>query len=218
MASQNSSLISSIYNSRKVILELMTKQGYNIDDYANFSINEVNSMKNNNQLDMLLEKKEVNPTSNRKNKIYIRYYLSKTIRPSNLHEMIDDLYNLEETLTKDDTLFIIIKDEINETLVNELKEIWERDGIYVIIENIKRLQFNILKHILVPEHIVMNETQVEEIMKRYNISNKTQFPDISRFDPVSRAIGLRPGQVCHIIRPSKTSIKSDYYRICVNTV
>jgi DNA-directed RNA polymerase subunit H (RpoH/RPB5) len=218
MASQNSSLISSIYNSRKVVLELMEKQGYNVNDYTNFSINEVNSMKNNNQLDMLLEKKESQPNSTRKNKIYIRYYLLKTIRPSNLHEMIEDLFNLEETLTKDDTLFIIIKDEINETLTNELKEIWERDGIFVVIENIKRLQYNILNHTLVPEHIVMTETQVEEIMNRYNISNKVQFPDISRFDPVARVIGLRPGQVCHIIRPSKTSIKSNYYRICVNAV
>ena len=42
MASQNSSiLISHIYNSRKVALELMKKQGYNVNDYANFSINEV---------------------------------------------------------------------------------------------------------------------------------------------------------------------------------
>ena len=56
MASQNTSvLISNIYNSRKNILDLMAKQGYNINDYANFSVNEVNSMKQNNQLDMLLE-------------------------------------------------------------------------------------------------------------------------------------------------------------------
>ena len=55
MASQNSSvLISQIYKSRNTILELMGKQGYNVDDYANFSVSEVNSMKQNNQLDMLL--------------------------------------------------------------------------------------------------------------------------------------------------------------------
>ena len=52
-------------------------------------------------------------------------------------------------------------------------------------------------------------------MKKYNITDKIQFPDISRFDPVSRAIGLRPGQLCHIVRPSKTAINADYYRICV---
>ena len=216
MTSQNSSaIISTVYTSRNIILDLMGKQGYNIEDYANFSVNEVNSMKQNNQLDMLLEKKEDDPVTKRKNKIYIRYYLGKTIRPSNLQEMIDDLFNLEEILKKDDTLFIIIKDEINETLTNELKHIWESDGIFIVIENIKRLQFNILEHELVPEHTIVPETEVVNIMKKYNITDKIQFPDISRFDPVSRAIGLRPGQLCHIVRPSKTAIKADYYRICI---
>lgn len=216
MTSQNSSiLISTVYNSRKNVLELMEKQDYNIEDYSNFSINEVNSMKSNNQLDMLLEKKEADTITKRKNKIYIRYYLGKSIRPSNLQEMIDDLFNLEEILKKDDTLFIIIKDEINETLTNELKHIWERDGIFIVIESIKRLQFNILNHTLVPNHIVIPESQVIEIMKKYNITDKIQFPDISRFDPVSRAIGLRPGQVCKITRYSKTAIETPYYRICI---
>ena len=216
MTSQNSSaLISTVYTSRNIILDLMGKQGYNIEDYANFSVNEVNSMKQNNQLDMLLEKKEDDPVTKRKNKIYIRYYLGKTIRPSNLQEMIDDLFNLEEILKKDDTLFIIIKDEINETLTNELKHIWESDGIFIVIENIKRLQFNILDHDLVPEHTIVPESEVINIMKKYNITDKIQFPDISRFDPVARAIGLRPGQLCHIVRPSKTAIEADYYRICI---
>ena len=216
MTSQNSSaMISTVYNSRKIILELMEKQGYNTEDYSNFSINEVNSMKQNNQLDMLLEKKEEDQVTKRKNKIYIRYYLGKTIKSANLQEMIDDLFNLEEILKKEDTLFIIIKDEINETLTNELKHIWESDGIFIVIENIKRLQFNILKHELVPQHTVMLQSEVIEIMKKYNITDKVQFPDISRFDPVARAIGLRPGQLCHIIRPSKTSIKANYYRICI---
>ena len=216
MTSQNSSaMISTVYNSRKIILELMEKQGYNTEDYSNFSINEVNSMKQNNQLDMLLEKKEEDQVTKRKNKIYIRYYLGKTIKSANLQEMIDDLFNLEEILKKEDTLFIIIKDEINETLTNELKHIWESDGIFIVIENIKRLQFNILKHELVPQHTVMLQSEVIEIMKKYNITDKIQFPDISRFDPVARAIGLRPGQLCHIIRPSKTSIKANYYRICI---
>ena len=216
MTSQNSSaVISTIYNSRKIVLELMETQGYNVDDYSNFSINEVNSMKQNNQLDMLLEKKEEDIVTKNKNKIYIRYYLGKTIKASNLQDMIDDLFNLEVILKKEDTLFIIIKNEPNETLINELKHIWESDGIFIVIENIKRLQYNILKHELVPHHIVLSEIEVNEIMKKYNITDKIQFPDISRFDPVAKVIGLRPGQVCRIIRPSKTSILSNYYRICI---
>ena len=216
MTTQNSSsLISSVYKSRKIILNLMRRQGYNIEDYDNFSINEVNSMKLNNQLDMLLEKKDEDPITKKKDKIYIRYYLGKTIRPNNIHEMIDDLFNIEEVLKKNDTLFIIIKDDINETLLNELKHIWESDGIFIVIQNIKRLQFNILEHTLVPPHRVINENEVKEVMKKYNITDKNQFPEISRFDPVSQVIGLRPGQVCEIIRPSKTAILTNYYRVCV---
>ena len=216
MATQNlSSLISLIYKSRKNILDLMEKQGYNINDYSNFSITEVNSMKQNNQLDMLLEKTNEDPITKRKNKIYICYYLTKMIRPANIQEMIDDLFNLEEILTKNDTLFIIIKDDMNETIISELKQIWEKDGIFIVIENIKRLQFNILNHALVPEHTIISEKDVEDVMKKYNLVNKSDLPDISRFDPVARVIGLRPGDVCKIVRPSKTAITTNYYRICV---
>jgi DNA-directed RNA polymerase subunit H (RpoH/RPB5) len=194
----------------------MNKQGYNIDDYANFSINEVNTMKQNNQLDMLLEKREEDVVTKKKNKIYIRYHLGKSIRPNtHLQEMIDDLFNLEQVLTKEDILFIIVKDEVNETLMNELKHIWEKDGIFIVIESIKRLQFNILNHSLVPDHRIMNQEETDAIMEKYNITDKSLFPEISRFDPVAKVICIRPGQVCHIIRQSKTSITANYYRICV---
>ena len=216
MASQNTSImISQIYKSRNTLVNLLTKQGYNTSDYSNFSVNEVNSMKLNNQLDMLLEKTTEDADTGKKPKIYIRYYLAKTIRPANLQEMIDDLFLLTETLTKDDTLFIVIKDEPNETLINDLKHIWEKDGIFIVIENIKRLQFNILEHVLVPRHVILEEKVIKQVMEKYNLMQRTQFPEISRFDPVARVIGMRPGQVCQITRPSKTAIESNYYRVCV---
>jgi DNA-directed RNA polymerase subunit H len=128
--------------------------------------------------------------------------------------MIDDLFNVEEILTKDDTLFIIVKDEVNETLLNSLKHIWETDKIFIVIKPLKRLQFNILEHILVPPHRVLSLNEKIQIKKRYNIINDEQFPQISRFDPVAQSIGIRPGEVCEIIRPSKTAISAPYYRIC----
>lgn len=216
MASNNSSsLISSIYKSRNILLELMEEQNYNINDNFEFSINEINAMFTNKQLDMILEKINENEKTKRKNKIYIRYYLAKTLRPQNIQEMIDDLYHVEEILTKEDTLYIIVKDEPNETMIQLLKQIWEQDGIFIIIESLKRLQFNILKHSLVPPHKIISIADVNVIKERYNIMNDAQFPELSRFDPVAKAIGIRPGEVCEIIRPSKTSIISNYYRICV---
>jgi len=216
MASQNSSsLISSIYKSRKTILELMNAQGYDVDEYNNFSINEVNTMFNNKQSDMLLKKKVDNESTGKPDKIYIRYYLGKSLRPQNVQEMIDDLFNLEEILEKQDTLMIITKEDMNESLSILLKHIWEQDGIMIVIQSIKRLQTNILEHVLVPPHRVLSMDESNELKRKYNIENNSQFPEISRFDAVSQVIGLRPGQICEIIRPSKTAITTKYYRICV---
>jgi len=207
--------VSIVYKSRRTILELMENLGYDITDYENFSVNEVNSMFLNKQLDMFLEKKEINPATNKKQKIYIRYYLTKSIRPQNIQEIIDDLFNLEETLTKDDTLLIVVKEEMNDTIKSFIKHVWETEGIFIVIHNIKRLQFNILQHVLVPKHRIMDEEEITTLKKKYNIQHNNLLPDISRFDPVAQAICLRPGQICEILRPSKTAIQSNYYRVCV---
>jgi DNA-directed RNA polymerase subunit H (RpoH/RPB5) len=213
MANNNSSiLISQIYKSRKILLDILQYyQHYNTDEYNNFSINEVNAMYSHNQLDMLLEKVE----EGKKKKTYVSYYLGKTIKPANILEMIDDLYNLEEILTPEDTLMIITKDDMNETMTNLLKHIYEKDKTLIIIQSIKHLQFNILENVLVPPHRVLTNVELEEIRLKYNITDDAQFPDISRFDPVAKIIGIRPGQVCEIIRPSKTAIEGKYYRICI---
>lgn len=225
--SNTSSLISALYQSRTVILEQLATQGYEIADYSGFSVNEVNTMKTNNQLDMILERQErpekidqkegqdQTKQKSAKTRTYIRYYLTKSLRPANLQEMIDDLFNVEEVLSKNDTLFIVVKDEVNDTLVNTIKHIWEHDKIFIIIQTLKRLQYNILNHTLVPPHHILAAHQVQKIKERYNIMSDAQFPDISRFDPVAQAIGIRPGQVCEILRPSKTAISAPYYRICV---
>ena len=213
---QNSSnIISSIYKARQTIIALMRKLDYNVTDYEHFSVNEVNTMFQNKQMDMLLEKSKEDPRTGRKNKVYILFYLAKAIRPANIQEMIDDLFNLEETLTKEDTLLIITKDEMNDTLVATLKHVWETDKIFIVVQNIKRLQFNIHEHTLVPPHRVISDDERDVIKTKYNITDDTQFPDISRFDPVAQAICLRPGQICEITRPSKTAIQSIYYRLCI---
>jgi DNA-directed RNA polymerase subunit H (RpoH/RPB5) len=171
-------------------------------------------MSTNKQLDMLVEK----PEGERVTKMYVQYYLGKVLKEQNIQAIIEDLFNLEEepVLSKNDILCIVIKDDINETLINLLKHIWEQDGIFIIIQSLKRLQFNILNHTLVPPHRIMTLAEIETIKKKYNITDNSLFPEISRFDPVAKSIFIRPGEVCEITRPSKSAIESFYYRICIS--
>jgi DNA-directed RNA polymerase subunit H (RpoH/RPB5) len=208
--------IQSIYKSRKNILEHLRYQGFNINDYTNFSINEVYTMYQNKQLDMLLTRNKNEELGIPSKKVYVKYHLVKSLRPNNINEYLDELFNIDNTLTIDDDLIIIIKDEPNDTIIKSLKQIFWSTNQFVIIWFIDRLQFNILEHSKVPRHVVLNTNEESDVMKRYNISSYSEFPTISRFDPVAMAIGLRPKQICKIIRASRTSINTNFYRICVN--
>jgi DNA-directed RNA polymerase subunit H (RpoH/RPB5) len=181
-----------------------------VSEYEGFTINEIDAMYSNSQLDMLL----TNPATNRK--VYIKYYLTaKQIRPANLDDIIEDLYTIDNVLTKEDTLMIITEDEPNDTIIAKLKYIYNHDGVFVVIHNIRRLQYNILKHRLVPECYVLDKKEVEELTQKYNIRNPMQLPEISRFDPQALAMCLRPGDICKFQRNSATAIKYDYFRICI---
>jgi DNA-directed RNA polymerase subunit H (RpoH/RPB5) len=206
----SSSEISSIYKSRNIILELMESQNYIITDYLGFSISEVNIMYTTKQLDMLLTKTDGS------RKIYIKYFLLKALRINYIDEMIEDLFYTEEVLSKKDTLLIITKEEVNETIQNHLKQVWEQDKVFIIVITLKKLQFNILKHTLVPPQKIISAEEVEIVKLKYNIMENSQWPEISRFDPVMLVIGIKPGEICEIIRPNKCSIVEKYYRICTN--
>ena len=207
----NSTTISNIYSSRNIILDLLEERGFVTSDYTGFSINEVNVMTNNKQLDMLLK------TEDGSKQIYIKYHFpfSTKIRPACCYDYVDELYNIEKILSKNDDLIIITKDKPNDTLIKEMRKIFKSDGIYYNIYSIKNYLFNILNHLQVPKHRVLSEEETNEIKKKYNISKNSQFPEISRFDPVALAIGLRPGEVCEITRSSQTAINTLYYRFCL---
>lgn len=209
MSSTNNRILS-IFKSRNTILELLDNQSFNTKEYEGFSINEIDAMVSNNQLDMLI--------TNDKNqqKAYIKYYLNaKQIRPTVLDEIIEDLFVIENVLTKNDTLIIIIEDEPNDTILTKLRYLYDNEGYFVIIHNIKRLQFNILKHKLVPSGFILEENEIEDLKKKYNINDLKQLPEISRFDPQALALCIRPGQVCMFNRESVTAMFYDYYRLCV---
>jgi DNA-directed RNA polymerase subunit H len=185
-------------------------QDYDVADYENFSINEIDAMFSNDQLDMLLTRKSDGQ------KTYVKYYLTaKQIRPQNLDNIIDDLFFVESVLTKKDTLIIITEDEPNDTIQAKMEYLYNHDGIFIVIHNIQRLQFNILEHALVPLMDILSEEKTKEVMTKFNIKSLQQFPEIGRFDPQALALSMRPGQVAKIIRKSITALETEYYRVCV---
>jgi DNA-directed RNA polymerase subunit H (RpoH/RPB5) len=205
----SSNRILSIYKSRNTIIEHLENLGYDISDYAEFSINEIDAMNTNNQLDMLVSREDGQ-------KIYVKYLLNiKQLRKDNLDQLIEDLYDIETVLEKKDTLIIITNEEPNDTITQRIKYVYDHSGIFIVLHYIKRLQFNILKHALVPSAKILKEEEIESLKAQYNLKTLMDLPEISRFDPQALAMCLRPKQVIKIDRKSDTALEYNYYRVCV---
>jgi len=207
MSEVSSQTISLILKSRINLLAHLEYQGYDVSNYNNFSVNEIHAILVNNQLNMTLTGKD-------NKKTHVIYHIEKALRKENIGDYVEKVFNLEQILTKKDMLIIVMKTLPNDTIMNYLKQVWEEQGVFIVIHGLPKLRFNLLEHSFVPPHTVLSEKETTDVMTKYNIMDHSQIPSISRFDPVAMAIGLRPGQMCKIIRTSKTAIQIDYYRIC----
>jgi len=200
-----------VYRSRVTILDILKNYlYYDVAEYDDFSVHEVEIMKNNEQLDMLVQNKDT------QNKAYIKYCLNvKMLKSQTIDEYVEDLFVIDEVLNKSDTLMIIMQEEPNDTVLKHIHHLYNKDGIFIVVHSIHRLQANILKHELVPQMFIMDDAEKTELKKELNITDFKQLPEISRFDPQALAMTMRPGDVGQFIRKSVTSLNYNYYRVCV---
>ena len=203
----NSELLTQIYNSRNTIIKQIEAQGYDCTPYINTSITLIQNLYENSELDMEFQKE---------NKLIIKFLVDKSIRVQMIEEIIEDLYNVENKLNKNDTLIIIAKDNANDSIKQYLANLFIERDIFIIHVSLAQLQFNVLEHELVPKHVILTTDEDKEFRKKYSIAKNSNIPEISRFDAAAKAIHARPNQIIKIERPSKTSVTSYYYRLCQN--
>jgi DNA-directed RNA polymerase subunit H (RpoH/RPB5) len=203
-----SEIIQHIYKGRINILKQLKALEYNTDAYENVSIMEVTHMHKNNQLDMILKKP--NQT------VYCKYLLNKSLRINYIEEIIEELMNYRAVLKETDSIILVTQHNGTDTIKLYLRKLFTDRNIYISNRTLAQLQFNILEHAIVPKHTILTDSQIKEMKTRYNINSSDALPEISRFDPVSKALMLKPGEIIHIERPSKTAVTGDYYRVCIN--
>jgi DNA-directed RNA polymerase subunit H (RpoH/RPB5) len=117
---------------------------------------------------------------------------------------------------------IIFKDDANTIptpsnktlLVSFDKELQKYGGMMHDIR-FKNLMYNPLKHSLVPPHRKLSLEEIQEMMNKYLIKQKSQIPYILKSDPISKWIGLKTGDIVEIERYNINSGLSYYYRCCV---
>jgi len=202
-----------IHRSRMNALDVLSSvYGYDISGQTGFSIAEVDIMKSNDQLDMHLQSSNPDVPQT-----YIHYFgpEKKVLSTKELQNLVDMYFVHLGYLKKTDCLYIIYNGEPNDSLYKAMEYFWNHDGYFIVVMNIKRLQFNILEHQLTPKMVILTPPEVANLMIELNIQSLQQLPEISRYDPLALAVCLRPRQVCKFFRNSPTAVEAVYYRACI---
>jgi len=81
----------------------------------------------------------------------------------------------------------------------------------------KEITVDISKHIFIPNHKILDESEAEAIFKTYNIS-RSQLPSISIKDPMAQKIDAELNSIIEIIRLSPHAGEYKYYRRVVEWI
>jgi len=179
-------------------------------------------------------------------KLHIIYYnfpeignVSTKITKYSFNEIYEYLKHIFDS---EDSVFIIINENITETISNNLENLnikiqseykSQKISEFVLQEmqdkncflekkhfrmvhlfNINHLTNNLLNHRLVPLHIpIRNEKDKKKILEKCNCT-LNQLPIILKNDPIAKLIRLAIDDICEIKRDSIKSGEYSFYRVC----
>jgi DNA-directed RNA polymerase subunit H (RpoH/RPB5) len=103
---------------------------------------------------------------------------------------------------------LIIVTGITNKALQQLKEDFPNSEIFTEAE----LMIDLVSHVAVPKHEMLNEEETQIFLKDY-LLKKREIPKMFITDPVSKYFNAKVGQVFRIIRPSEVAGQSIYYRI-----
>lgn len=166
--------------------------------------NNINNVLNNINEDMVI-KIQTDNHENDYDKIFSIKYIPEVIMTTNNIFGINDFLNENLNNSK-----IIIVKGINKkyqlTLLNTYR--------YLEIFMESELMINLIDHELIPEVILLNKKQMDQVLNEY-LCTKRQLPRMFHTDPLARYYNLKIGDICKIIRCSKTSALVVSYRLII---
>ena len=99
-------------------------------------------------------------------------------------------------------------------VTNKAYQQLQEDFKYIEVFTEQELMIDLVSHIVVPQHEMLNEEETQLFLKEY-LLKKREIPKVFISDPVSKYFNAKVGQVFRIIRPSEVTGQSIYYRMVI---
>ncbi len=194
------------FNVRKTVIEMLQDRGHVIpEDVSIVNFEQFSIKYDTDNIDIYIN----DETKNKKIYIHFNINLNKKFGKSDLVETLKKVVGTYKD--ENINLILLLREKENSTLTKELEK-KQYENVEIFLK--KNMIFNITHHVYVPKHIVLNETESEEIVSKFN-TPKIKFPKILKTDPVARYFALKSGMMCKILRKSPEVGESVSYRYCI---
>jgi DNA-directed RNA polymerase I, II, and III subunit RPABC1 len=184
---------------------MLTDRKYTIPAKYDVDLSEFTIMYNNGNYDIVATH-NIN-SANPPQQIYVTFVIeSKTFTKKDLINIVEKIKL--ETENNDINIVIVLKNKPNNAIKKEMaNKAYENVEIFLLNQVI----INITKHVIVPKHILLDDTETKQFLEKYSCT-ANQLPKILSSDPVAKYYGMKSGQICKIIRPSPATGESISYR------
>jgi len=209
-----------LIRSRYTILQILEDRGYDTKAYRNISPDQIlelasgTTVEGNKALTMKVAAHTGGPATC--SDAVVVYQIVDRLR-TRLGTFLRDLY--DKDVTKDaldytSDVIILLNEPYNEAFDKAALQMWQTNKARVTFFHIKQVVVHLGRHELVPPHRKLNPEEARAELERWRITQRSQLPLIKHHDIQSRILGLVPGDIVEVLRPSATAGVSRVLRIC----
>jgi DNA-directed RNA polymerase I, II, and III subunit RPABC1 len=210
-----------LFQSRKTLLTILGNRGYNTKPYEKFGPIEIAAMAAASvgsagtgafRMDLVKTEKGAGITGCR-----VEYSLNRIKNKiSGFLEALTEEGNDAAVNPATTELVIVLLEPIVEAFHVAALSIFASKGLRVNFFQAHTIVNNPTEHVLVPKHELLPAAEHPEFMQKNRIKSKTQLPLIKfHEDMIARIMGLLPGDIVKITRPSPSAGEYISYRVCV---
>jgi DNA-directed RNA polymerase subunit H (RpoH/RPB5) len=208
-----------LYRSRLTLLDHLESEGYVTQPYRKFSHKELHEMikagpANGAPPALMMNLQRRTPVEGQPTECVVVYTIGRIKQKIATFTKSIMMENEEDESYKTKEFIVMTLEPIAPTFHSVSYDMWKQFGVRVRYFQVAAIVNNPLKHILVPPHEKVPAEEEEELLKRL-FAKKSQLPIIRYHeDPIARMLGLVPGDIVKITRPSPTAGEYITYRLC----
>jgi len=201
-----------VVRSRSTILEILENRGYNVDLYKGVSPVEIDKFAMT-SLDLLkISAEKIKDGFAPMEKITVLYWLEPV--KNKLETELKKLFDEGGIDVTKNELVVILSEPPHEAFGLQASKQWTLLKARIGFFHLKQIISNPASHIMVPRHRKLSEEECDFVIKKLKLKSKSELPHIKYNDIQSRVLGLVPGDIVEIRRPSETVGEYTLFRVC----